>query len=180
MHRSAFMKLIAVLIAAILVHAPSALGACNRQSCIGPCSYDPLVYNHTFNQVCDKWKTSGGVTITTTGGGYATIPSGTLYQDVLVSGSTSSYSSLSMTIWISSISGSSPGTERFRLAILTTGGSILETVDVFWPSDSAGQYDYDISNYSGQTIRVQVTRLDGSAPGNTTMVVDALEVWGWW
>lgn len=166
-------KFVAAVMAAFLVYSPS-LYACTRQGCVSPCISQPLVYDYTFDEGCSYWITTGSSTVDTSNGGSVTIDEGAAYQEISVG----SYSSMALSIEIAGIYGNG-GTERYRLLIQSSSGATLETVDVFWPADNpSGRYDYDISNYSNTTIRVYVGRFPGTDPGDTTMVVNWIEMWG--
>lgn len=172
---SLIFKFATVIVIAVLANAPAAY-ACSQQGCVAPCNYEALMYDHSFTQGCNKWKTANGATITTSGGGYASLTptSGGVYQDLVVG----SYSSMELTIFIGGVTGT-PGSEFYRLVITNTSGYPLQYVDIFWPGDNpSGRYDYSLNNFSGQTIRVRIQRVQGSAPGTTTMTVDSMEVWG--
>ncbi len=168
---------IAIVIAVGLL-APSAYASCNTQMCPGggyPCL--ALFQDFSLSGGCSAWKAVNGASITTSGGGYAllTPTTGALYQDIVVPAE--GFNTTSLSIWLGGVTGT-PGTEFYRLLISTTSSSLLEYVDVFWPGDNpTGRYDYDITHYAGQTIRVRISRIQGTAPGNTVLRVDAIEAW---
>ena len=173
------MKFAIAIVIAVLVHQPAAFAACNQEGCIGPGCVEALVYDYTFTQGCTKWKPVNGATITTGDGGYASLTptTGAVYQDLVVPPDWPS-GHMEMAVWIRDITGT-PGTEFYRVVVTTPQGSLLEYVDVFWPADNpTGRYDFYLSgHYSGQTIRVRVSRVQGSSPGNTVMRLDGVEAW---
>jgi hypothetical protein len=170
-----FMKLAIVIVVAVLVHGPSAY-ACTIQGCIPQGQCEALVKDFSFLQGCTAWKAVNGATKTTSGGGYALLnpTTGAVYQDIVVP---TGYDFAEMSIFLGGVTGT-PGTEFYRVVITTPQSSLLEYVDVFWPGDNpSGRYDYSVGYYAGQTIRVRVSRIQGTAPGDTVLKVDALEMW---
>lgn len=169
-----FMKLAIAIVLAVLVQVPSA-SACSIQGCVGGIC-EALVQDFSFLQGCNAWKAVNGATKTTSGGGYAllTPTTGAVYQDIAVP---TGYDFASMSVWLGGVTGT-PGTEFYRIVITTPQSTLLEYVDVLWPGDNpTGRFDYDIGYYAGQTIRVRVSRIQGTAPGTTVLKVDALEMW---
>lgn len=168
---------IAVVIAVGLL-APSAYASCNTQMCPGgpyPCL--ALFQDFSLSGGCSAWKAVNGATKTTSDGGYAllTPTTGALYQDIVVPAE--GFNTAELSIWLGGVTGT-PGTEYYRLLISTTSSSLLEYVDIFWPGDNpTGRYDYPIGLYAGQTIRVRISRIQGTAPGTSVLRVDAMESW---
>jgi hypothetical protein len=168
MQKSVLWKLAAVLVAAVLVHQPAAY-ACTRTQPVSPPVSFAQVYDSSFIEGCNLWVTTGNSSVSY---GYATIDSGSLEQEFSVG----SYTSFRLGINIDGIYGNA-GSERYRLTIIS--GSTTELVDVFWPYESpSGTYYYDVNNYSNSTITIRIGTLPGTDPGDSSLVVNWIELWG--
>ena len=174
---SLFGKIAIAIVVVMGLLAPSAYASCNIQMCPGPYSCLALVQDFSLSGGCTAWKAVNGATKTTSDGGYALLnpTTGALYQDIEVPAE--GFNTAELSIWLGGVTGT-PGTEFYRLVITTPSASLLEYVDIFWPGDNpTGRYDYPIGYYAGQTIRVRISRIQGTAPGNSVLRVDALETW---
>lgn len=167
-------RFIASITLAILTTVPTYAG-CFPDNCLGPCTYEELLVDTTFNSNCTEWKWTGSAhRITVGSNGLAELPgSGSVYQTV----STNSYASMSVAFDVA-ISGTTSGTERLYVEILR-GFTILETVEVFYPNDASGTYNLPIGNYSNETnLKMRFRYVSGTAPGNTVYRIDVAGMFG--
>ena len=157
------------LSAALLVLSPAAsaqIGAPD-QPAPGPPLAEELLYDTSLEHSCPQWVYDGDVT--DTGNSMEIYDTGYLKQTVY---DTSTYSTFTLYVAVNVIGSS--GTGRLRIEILNASGSIVETVDTIWPSDSDGWREYPIDNYSNQDFTVRFRYISGINPAAVYEVTDAV------
>jgi len=163
----------------ILLVPLAARASCAPDSCVSPCTYQELVSDTQFLQDCNLWSWDGASRVSYDNG-YTYVAEfaatgGSLTQDFSVPSNMNGAHSVGFGITINN--NGTVGTERLQLKIINpSNGAILEWPATFFPGDG-GQYNFSVSNYSGQTIRIQMVIFSGHAPGNTTFDVGNVEYW---
>jgi hypothetical protein len=154
---------------------PQLQAACAPDACVGPCTYEEILYETKFTTNCIYWNWSGGASRVQLGTKWKAqfSSTGTLYQ---VQG-TDVYSSMEMAFDFERVAGGTPGTERLVVDLMI-GANVVETVDMFSPSDTSGYYTYNTGNYSLTAITTRFRYVPGVAPGNTVFRVDNVTLWG--
>lgn len=172
MRFSALAKFVIVVLVALLVHAPAAY-PCTLVAGAGPPLSEALVYDYHFDEACPYWIETDYAYIDGDAAVFSAF--GSVYQEVVVDTAYSSYG-LSLDVTITS---DYPGTERLRVEIVNTSGTVLETVDVFSGNDASGRYDFTIGDYDNQTIRLRLRRPPvGLHGGDTVFSVNWICIWG--
>lgn len=161
----------------ILAGAPAYAG-CGQDMCLGPCSYQELLYSTTFNFNCPQWVYSGSANAWEKVGsnGWAKLAgAGDVRQTVPISGS---FSHMSVGIDIVKVV-STPGTERLYIEVVNNG-LVAETIAVIYPNTSQLSYSVGIGNYqSYDSVQLRFRYEPGSAPGNTIFRVDNAAWWAY-
>ncbi|HEX6160534.1 MAG TPA: hypothetical protein VF111_10240, partial [Thermoanaerobaculia bacterium] len=96
---------------------------------------------------------------------------GNIYQEVTPTSNNDLQFDLSV------VSGSNPGTERVIVEVVSTSGTILETLDTI---SAAGTYVYDVGNYTSYgTIRIRFRMVLMPEPGDTIFRIDNAYFWAY-
>ncbi|HEX6642509.1 MAG TPA: hypothetical protein VF215_15430 [Thermoanaerobaculia bacterium] len=170
-------RILASLLLLTMIVTPAYAG-CGQDLCLGPCTYQELIYGTTFNTNCSQWVYSGtGNAWEKVGNnGWAKlVGTGDVSQTLAI---TDSYSHMELAFDIPKVV-SSPGTERLYVEIVSNG-SVVETVAVIYPNTSQVNFSAAIGNYSLQTVAIRFRYSAGATPGNTVFRVDNAAWFGYY
>lgn len=167
-------RILASLLLLTMIVTPAYAG-CGQDMCLGPCTYQELIYGTTFNTDCSvstppRWFYTGSGNAWEkigTNGWAKLVATGDVSQTLGISGS---YSHMELAFDIPKVV-SSPGTERLYVEIVSNG-SVVETVAVIYPNTSQVNFNVAIGNYSLQTVVIRFRYSAGATPGNTVFRVD--------
>jgi hypothetical protein len=170
-------SVVAVLLAVFA--AVPAVAACTQGTCyVGPCIC--LVENgdeQFSDTTCSLWQFGGSATRSSSGGDYyGEIASsiGTISQTV-DGGNTGNDVELHVDIEI--IPSDNPGNEKLYVEVRTTGGSLLETLDILDVNDSGGSLQYNTSGYNVGDVVLRFRRGTGLNDGGSDFRVDNVRWW---
>jgi len=130
-----------------------------------PC--EQLVYNNSFNnENCGAWVHTSWVSVVTAPSSYASFSgsssSAWMYQSVFVP---TGYTSRTINVDIEN-RGSGSSTARLHVEIRSSTNVLLETLEIFSPTDADGFYQFTPANYGGSNVRVRFLYVPGATPGD--------------
>ena len=156
------------------------LSACTQTQ--APCNASPplpgcqqLIYDWDFEEDCSYWVASGAAVRQTFGSNdfyelYG-LANGSLSQDVAVPANTT-HTKLHLDITVDPLN---VGSERLYVEILSSSGTLLETVEIVNPTYTTSVYGwYDIGPYSNQTITVRFRSAAGAYGGDTIFMINSV------
>ena len=173
MTRSVGVKLMVCLVVATLATAPQALACSQCCQVYSPCCWPQVLYDNNFDESC-AWVFTGSASVVN---GSAQLDGiGTVYQQVAVA---SGATHLDLRIDLDVVPGVDQGTERIYIEVLDGSGSLLDTVDVLEADSADGPYDYQLGDYSGDTIRIRIREAMLPDPGDTIFRIDGVYLWAY-
>ena len=167
MCQSVAVKSCAALLAALLVVTTPAYGTCTQCCRICGPLCPQVIYDNYLEEGC--WDLGGSATIVNVSGNtMAEIDGvGSISQEI--------DAIRSLQFDVSAVAGSDPGTERVAVEIVSTSGTLLDTLDVV---SSSGTYQYvNIPDYGVSRFRLRFRVLVMPDPGDTVYRID--NVFGW-
>jgi hypothetical protein len=154
--------------------------ACTQGDCpIGPCACFVENGDVEFSETsCELWQFSNGAARVEGGSDdyYGELASGTAtIKQTIFGGGTGAEIDLFVDVEV--IPDIEPGIERLYIEIRSTGGSLLETLDVIDGNESSGLREYQTSGFGGNDVVLQFRRATAGNDGDTEFQVDS--VWFW-
>ncbi|HYK06069.1 MAG TPA: hypothetical protein VE974_30280 [Thermoanaerobaculia bacterium] len=178
MKSSTLLKVLAVVVVAVLFQAP-AYASCTQGGCFDfGCNCLDQVADQTFSDSCSVWSYSGDAYLDSSGGDdYVVFSSPEDPEDAENSASIeqtltvpSDRTTIAIHVDVRVISPSSL-TERLVVDIISTSGTILDTVLVIRPIDGDDYYIGTSSGFGGQTVKVRIRYRPAHFPGGTIFEV---------
>ncbi|HEX2836320.1 MAG TPA: hypothetical protein VHW00_25170 [Thermoanaerobaculia bacterium] len=172
--KSTLSKFVVVLLVAITCNVP-AYATCTRVECsFGPTiPCDQIIWDNYFQDWTCAWFKSN-VTIVTSPSAYAQFTgssSAWLLQEVYVP---TGYTTHEISVQIDN-NGSSNSTARLHVEVRTPSGDLLETLEIFSPTDADDLYRFNPADYSGDYVKVEFRYVPGNAPGNADFRVQYVD-----
>ena len=167
MYRSVAVKSCISLLVALLAVSPPAFATCTQ--CCRVCGplCPQVIYDNYLDEGC--WDLGGSASIVNiSGDNMAELSSvGSVSQEI--------DAIRSLQFDVTAVAGSDPGTERIAVEIVSTGGTLLDTLDTV---NSSGTYQLlDIPDYGVSRFRLRFRMLVMPDPGDTVYRID--NVMGW-
>jgi hypothetical protein len=167
-----------VLLAALFVNSP--LYACTPESCSGMTSCEQLLYDTGFDESSchSNWTRSGSTSIVdNVADAYGRLyGSGSISQAMYVP---SGHATHEIFVHLDVVpSAFSTGTEKLLVEIYqASNGAVLETVHVFSPTSSDGNYFFYIDDYASFNVGLRFRYTTGSNPLGTEFRVLHTDWW---
>ncbi len=172
-------QMLMVALALVVFAAVPAFASCVQGTCpLGPCACFIETGDTSFSDTsCSLWQFANGATRGLVSGNYfGKLDSGTETVSQEVYGGTNT-SQIELFVDIDVITDGSPGTERLYIEVRSTGGTLLETLDIIDATESTGFRDYQTSGFTGANVVVLFRRSPGVNDGGTEFRVDNAEFW---
>jgi hypothetical protein len=169
-----FLMLVAVL---VLTAAPM-FAACTQGTCpIGPCVCFIENGDQGFTDTtCSLWSFVNNAARGLSGGNYfGSFPSGTAtISQTVWGGNTGNDIELQVDVTVNP--SGSPGNEKLYIEVRTTGGTLLETLDIISANESTGHRVYTSSGY-GSDVILRFRRAPSTSDGGSSFEVDNVKFW---
>jgi hypothetical protein len=172
-------QVLMVALALLVFAAVPAFASCVQGNCpIGPCVCFIETGDTSFSDTtCSLWQFTNGASRGLASGDYfGKLDSGneTVSQEVYGG---SNGSQIELFVDIDVITDGSPGTERLFIEVRSTGGTLLETLDIVDATESTGFRDYMTSGFAGADVILTFRRSPGVTDGGTEFRVDNADFW---
>lgn len=168
MNQPSFVKFCAVLLVVMLAATPPAF-ACSQCS-PGPCPQ--IFYDNYFDEEC-AWEFGGGTQRVSVNGNVM----GELYGIGSIAQEITPGDDNDLRFDLTVIAGSGDDTNRIAVEVVSSGGTLLETLDTITTS---GTYNYDVGDYTSYgTIKIRFRMLMMPDPGDTVYRIDNAFVWAY-
>lgn len=168
---------VAAVILAVFTAVP-VFAQCDQGECqIGPCVCFIETGDRTFSETsCPLWQFSNGAARGLSGGDYyGRLGSGNArIKQTLYGGNTNNEIELFVDV---DVIIDEPGNERLYIEVLSTSGTLLETLDVINANEASGTRHYYTSGFGGNDVVLQFRRQTAWNDGYTQFHVD--NVWFW-
>ena len=176
------MTKVALIVVAVVLAVFTAVPAfaCTQGDCpIGPCICVVENGDWGFSETsCNLWQFSNGADRVEGQWEdyYGELASGTatIKQTIFGGGSTAE---VDLYVEVDVITDGSPGTERLYVEVRSTGGTLLETLDIIDANESSGPRGYNTTGYGGNNVVLQFRRSPGVTDGSTEFRVDEVNFW---
>jgi hypothetical protein len=169
---------VVILLLAVWTAVP--VFACTQGDCpIGPCVCFIENGDQEFSETsCSLWQFSNGASREEGASDdyYGYLPSGTatIKQTIFGGGNGSE---IDLFVDVEVIPDVEPGIERLYVEIRSTGGTLLETLDVIDGFESSGTRHYVTSGFGGNNVVLQFRRATAGNDGDTQFQVDSVAFW---
>jgi hypothetical protein len=168
---------IVMLVAALLLTAVPAFAVCQQSRClVSPCvcllESGDIAFSDTS---CSLWSFAGTATRSSSGSQYygeIAYGTGNISQQVW-GGATGTQVELMVDV---TINPTTPGNEKLYIEVRSTGGTLLETLDVISGYESSGPRSYITSGYNANVI-LRFRRATSISDGSTGFQVDNANFW---
>ena len=170
-------SIVAVLLAVFTV-VPAF--ACTQGDCpIGPCVCFVENGDVEFSETsCNLWEFSNGAGRVEGGSSdyYGELDSATatIKQTIFGGGSGAT---IDLYVDVAVIPDGEPGLERLYVEVRSTGGTLLETLDVIDGNETSDTRHYQTSGYGGNNVVLQFRRATALNDGGTEFQVDTVTFW---
>lgn len=159
----------------VIMSTGSMYASCGPDNCVGPCTYEEIIWDTTFLGNCPQWVWSGSAHRVQVGSNWLAelYGNGNFSQTV----TTYTYTHMDMAFDLSIVK-TNPGTEKLYVEIIRNT-TIAETVAVIYPSATQTDYSFPIDNYSNEMINLRFRYKPGTAPGDTVFRIDNVVMFGY-
>ena len=167
-----------LFIAVLLLTALPTFAACTQGDClVGPCICLRETGDVHFSDTsCDLWSFSNGASRGSSGSSYwGNLPSGiaTISQPIF-GGNTGNEIELQVDVTV--LPSGDPGNERLIIEVRSTGGALIETLDIIDANESSGQRQYFTEGY-GDDVILQFRRGTGLNDDGSEFRIDNVAFW---
>jgi hypothetical protein len=168
MTRPFTVQMCAVVLAAVLAAAPPALACSQCCTVCGPfCTQ--VFYDNYFDEEC--WDLTGSAQIVTINGNNMAQMDGMGSVSQVVTQAVNNDLKFDVEV----VTGNDPGSDRLVVEVVSTSGTLLDTLDTIY---SSGTYTYDVGAYSSQSaIRIRLRMISLPYPGDTIYRIDNAYFW---